>query len=192
MNFIFVLSIFTGVLMFAGFVLYFFSVIKNKETRPNTASWVLWAFGDVITCATYVGATEEWREFLSSCVSATTCVILVVVFVFLGKFRRIDKWDKIIVAVDISVIILWLIFQSALFANLLIQISAIITFIPIIRSTAKNPRYEKPHAWFMWTTAYALTAVVVILLNSGHWAEVIYPLNYALLHVIVGILALRK
>lgn len=197
---ILMLGIFSGILQFIGYCVYAHNVSKDK-IKPNPASWLIWSYGNILVCLSYVflmdGKFTIAAEILPI-VCSVTCVIIAVYFTIIGKFRPLLSFEKKIIFFDLFITLLWV---SSEFFNLhilpvglihiLLLLSTVLSFIPLYKEVFDDPSVEKPKAWFIWCFAY-VTLLVVVLLEGGDFYSVLYPILYAVLHGIVGVLAYKK
>lgn len=182
------LAITSGLLQLGGYLIYGRKVF-NGEIRPNTASWGIWAFGAVLESASYIALTGDLLKNILPITCAISVIIFFVICLRKGKFQRLDRFEKFIVAADIITITIWWLTQSAFYANALAILTAFISFIPIIRHAWKKPNDESALPWFVWTLAYTAQAGVV-LLDWTSWEEMLYPGLFMALHFLVAILAI--
>jgi hypothetical protein len=75
-------------------------------------------------------------------------------------------------------------------AYLVMQLAAIISFVPTYRSVWDNPATEYWLPWMVWSTAYIFLIINVVRHRNDNFAFV-YPVNGLVLHAVVGLLSLR-
>jgi hypothetical protein len=177
-----------GVLQIGGYILYAKKITAGR-VKPNAASWGIWTFGAALETASYIGVTGDWVKNILPIICALSAIIFFFYCLHRGYFGKVDNFEKIIVVLDIFAIFIWWLFESAVYANFLLIATAIISFIPIIRHVWKDPMVEDTRPWLLWTTAYTILLVVVIL-RYEKWEDLVYPIVFIPLHLIVGILAL--
>ncbi len=72
------------------------------------------------------------------------------------------------------------------------NLSVLIEFLPITKSTYKNPEKEHAAPWMVWASAYAVLGFVTWS-SHGLWTVLmLYPVLNAVTHFIVGVLALDR
>ncbi len=182
------LGILSGVLQIIGYVEYFKKVFGGR-IRPNAASWGIWAFGAVLESSSYLFVSRDWVKDILPITCATLAVIFFLIAFKRGFFSKPTKFEQILVIIDILILLFWLITSSAILANILFLLSAIVSFIPIIRHVYNDPFAEHAQPWFFWTAAYAAMCVTVIMRWEG-WEAFLYPLLFLVLHLIIALLAL--
>lgn len=188
MSIIIILAVLSGVLQFGGYWFYVHKVLE-KNILPNTASWSIWAVGALLEASSYFFATEgDWLKNILPIVCSISAIIIFVICLFRGKFKRPDRFDLSIIVFDFFTIILWISTSSAVYANLFLVFTAVISFIPILRHVWRNPWAENATPWWLWTIAYAFLGIVVVL-DYKKWEDLAYPITYFVLHIIVAVFA---
>lgn len=182
------LGIFAGLLQIAGYFDYF-KKIGIGRIKPNAASWSIWAFGAVLESASYVFVTGDWVKNILPIACAVCAVSLFLICLKRGHFEKVTRFEWILVIADCIAIFVWWWFESAVYANLLLVLTAIVSFIPIIMHVWKDPKAEHARPWFLWTYAYATLALVVVF-RWEKWEDFVYPGIFLILHLIVAVLAL--
>lgn len=184
------LGVIAGLLQVVG---YFFYVKKINigRVRPNTASWSIWAFGAVLESTSYIFATGDWVKNILPIACALSAVFIFLYCLYYGHFSKITRFEWFLVVLDCIAIFIWWYYSSAVYANLYLVLTAVISFIPIIWHVWKDTMAEDALPWFVWTGAYTLLAVVVFL-RWEKWEDLVYPAVFALLHLIIGVLALDR
>jgi hypothetical protein len=185
-----VISVLASFFQIFGYLVYI-RKITDGVIRPNAASWSIWTFGAVLESYSYIVVTGDWVKNL---LPVTCTVLAIVLFIFClsrGHFFRPTKLEFGIVVMDCIAILVWWYFSSALYANLLLIVTAIVSFLPIMHNTFVDPESENATPWFLWTVAYGLLGLVV-LIRWEKWEDLIYPLAFFLLHLIVGIMSVDR
>lgn len=196
---VFLFGIIAGVLQFAGYATYFYDVVRSG-VRPNPASWLIWSYGNALVCLSYVFLNDNLSiaADILPIVCASACILMTISFFFLGKFRSLDIFEKIIVYLDIAVTLVWVLSDffgmnlvSLRFLHTVLLLSATASFLPLYREVIRDQMAEKPRSWIIWTTAY-IFLVMVIVFEKGGFEALSYPVMYAVLHIIVVLLSSRR
>lgn len=183
-----VIGIIAGVVAFGAYVVYVVSILKGK-TKPNRATWWIWAFMGLVLALSYKfsGAdTTVWVpyvEFLGP-------FIIALLSIWYGEGGLKEKTDLFCLLGAITSVILWIIFNNpviALVTNLAVDSFAI---IPTIKKSYLRPEGENFWAWFGTGVADSLNMFAV---GRFTFAVLVYPI-YMLVSdlIIIGILAIRK
>ena len=135
--------------------------------------------------------TGDWQKNLLSATCAIASIVTWVLCLSKGKFKKPDRFECLTLIACFVAIILWQNFGLVKESNLVLQVDNAISFIPIISGVIRNPSKEKPAAWMLWTVSYIL-GTLVVWLRFEQWNDLVYPINNAILCLIIGALALRK
>ena len=189
------IAICAGLVQIFGYVDYLIQS-KREHGAPNPAGWGMWAFGAATHLWAYSQVTVGWEQDLLPAVCSATCLAVFIHLWVSGKFRRnrekITSWEKFVFATDLAITAL---FGGNLFsasaAAVLLQTDDLLTYLPTIRDTSKNPRCEHFRPWAFWATGYALQGWVVAS-SGGGWVEWSYPLINLPLCLIILALSLRN
>jgi hypothetical protein len=183
-----VLGITAGVVQLVGYWVYNTRAGKHL----NVGSWLIWAIGGLIDLASYAALTHG--DFAKDFLPAVCALAAIVTFgysIYKKRFGWPDKEDFKFLLGDGAITIVWY-FTTTVIANLLYQASAIVSFGPLLRDIlSKNGKKEDPLAWAIWTIAYGLLAVSVVL-RLNKWEEMAYPVTHFGLHLAVAIIAFHK
>lgn len=174
----------------AGYTLYIRGTIRN-DIAPNMTSWTTWVLGNIANALTYWFGTDG---DLAKNVLPLTCLIGSIVTWTVanqhGKFKRLDRWGWSVVFCELFALFVWAQFQEALWANIFIQVSTVISFIPITLGAWHRSEVERPKPWFWWSLAYGLDTILIAM-SVQEWEEFAYPVTCLFMHLMVGIIALR-
>ena len=184
------LGVTAGLLQLIGYF-YYVKKINIGRVKPNTASWSIWAFGAVLESTSYIFATGDWVKNILPIACALSAVFIFLYCLRYGHFNWPTRFEWSLVVLDCIAILIWWYYSSAVYANLYLVLTAVISFIPIIWHVWKDPMVEDALPWFVWTGAYSVLAVVV-LLRWEKWEDLVYPAVFAVLHVIIAVLALDR
>jgi hypothetical protein len=162
--------------------------ISRGRIKPNTASWSIWAFSAVLESVNYIAVTQDWVKSLLPTACALSAILLFIYCLHRGHFKPLSRFDWSIVILDNIAILVWWFYQSAEYANLLLILSGVVSFVPIIREAYRDPKSEDATAWYWWSLAY-FCLVLTVLLRFEEWIDIAYPLSFLALHFIVALLA---
>jgi len=189
-----VISVLTGYLaggvLIIGYLIYNWKIFKGT-TRPNTATWALWAFIVGLNALTYDKMSADHIKAIVSIASGAFCIFTFLFSLFTGKFKSLDSWDKSILVIGLIAIGVWYYFKSATYANMLLQVAIVISFVPILHSVWKEPDSENWLPWMVWVTAYTVSIITVIMRWNVGW-DIVYPINGFIMHGIVALFSIRR
>lgn len=174
-----------------AFALYNKQMIQGTS-RPNTATWTLWAFLTFLNFGSYKVMSGNWVKSILPLASSIACLLTFLFAIAKGKLSRLNIWDVFALGIGFLSGCAWWWYQSATYANLIMQGSILVSFVPTMRGVRKNPKNEKALPWFIWSSAYILSIAVVLLRWQGQFQDLAYPINCLVLHAAVGVLAKRS
>lgn len=193
-NIVFILAGIVATLEISAITLYVLYVLK-KTTSPRIASWYIWIPIAILNAASYVTFSMDFIKGIVPVLSALGGVATLVLLFLRVRSRevdlRLDVFDKSALIVGLGAVAVWWYFHSAAYANIILQGSVTIGFLPTYRGLLKNPKNEQPLPWALWTVGHALAVVIVILRWNGKYAEFVYPAWSSFLHLVVLILSRR-
>ena len=194
------LGLIAAVLQMAGYAIYIRN-FRRDAIKPNAASFFMFAYGTSLL--TFL----EWKSGASLALLALpfTCAALGILVALMclraGATEPIDRFEARAFWTDIWLTIFYMFFALGLgdaerfVVPFLIatNLSAIVCFIPILRSTWHSPERELPGPWIVWTAAYSMLALVTIRADDfANPVLLLYPLLNVVLHFAMLVLTLRK
>jgi hypothetical protein len=191
MDSVLVFGIVAGLLHLTASWLYNKRIFRG-EIVPNTATWALWVFLTILSASSYAVMTGDMAKYIPTIASAIGTIFICIISLFSGKFKSMEPWEIIILLVGIVSGIVWWIFQSATYANLIVVFAETIAFIPLYRKVWKDPTVERPLPWCVWSMVYPLMIYIVIFHWNGHYQDLVYPVAMLCTHPTVALLTLRK
>lgn len=196
----------SALLQAAGYALYLRHALRS-ETRPNPASWLMFAYGTALVVALEAASGGTWPVLLLPAVCALSSVgVALVAFQAGATLRALDRADRVAFGLDVTLTIAYLaawlaralhLVAPRLFtvvgAVLLVGAAAtsITSFAPIIRSTYRAPGTERPGPWLVWMAAYLALGATTLLATDAP-ALLVYPGINVALHALVAGLSLRR
>lgn len=186
-----VLGYLAGVVLIIGYVIYNGKIFTGK-IEPNTATWTLWVCVVGLNAFSYDSMSGDRVKAVVTIASGVACFVTFLFALVLGKFQKLNLWEKRVLAVGLLAICMWGISGEASYANLLLQFAIGISFIPLFRSVRLNPKSEQWLPWVVWVIAYGISITTVILRWNGHWLDLAYPINGFVLHGVVALLTQRR
>lgn len=181
----------SGTVHVIAFIVYNKRMLKGLS-NPNTTSWALWALLSSLNFASYLDMSDDMVKSTISLASASACIFTFVFSIFKGRITKPDFWDGLIFLFSGVSIMVWWIYQSSTYANLVLQLAIAISFIPTFRDVITDCDKEKLLPWAIWSGAYVISIIVVMLRWEGHYQDLAYPINGFVMHGIVGLLSTRK
>ena len=120
---------------------------------------------------------------------SVSCIVIFAAMVRRNGLGRLDRIDYAIIAADVAVTFIWFM-VGATEANLTLQLTEFISFIPLIRGILRGTDKEEILPWILWSTAYALMTTAVVM-RWEKWEDVVYPVVSLVLCVVMWV-AVKK
>lgn len=192
-----IIAVFSGLLQAVGYLLYLRYAFR-RETRPNAASSLMFAYGTALL------VFLEWRSGapVTILLLPTTCAVLGIAVGVYCLQRRIwqgiDRFELVAFACDLAFTAGYFLAATIGNANsiaplflVLTNLSALTSFLPLLRSTYREPQRERTSPWVVWTVAYGVL-LVLTLAQGGAPIFLLYPASNLVLHALVAGLSLRR
>ncbi|MDB5264593.1 MAG: nuclear protein [Parcubacteria group bacterium] len=179
------LGLLAGATQLLGYYLY----VKLTK-QAGAGSWVMWAFGAFVDALSYAFVAEDWVKEVLPFTCSMACMIMVGYLFAKGRLDKPEKEDWLIFGLDTFITFLWL-FTTALVANLLYQASTVLSFRPMARDILADKHKEHWLPWAVWSVAYALH-LVVVLMRLNHLGELAFPVVHLGTHSLILVLVLYK
>lgn len=184
------ISIVLGFMAGATQLLGYWVYNRGAGEKINTGSWSIWAFGGIVDLVSYAALTGDWVKDILPAACAVAAIGTFCYAIVKKRFSWPDKTDWAFVGLDGIVTVIWY-FTNAVLANLLYQVSTVVSFLPICRGLLSGRENEKPMPWLIWTFAYSLLTASVFL-RLQRWEELAYPVTHVAVHFITARIALSK
>lgn len=188
-----------GLVQFVGYFIYVRDVVRS-HIKPNPASWLIWSYGNALVCLSYIFLNQRFALSIEilPIVCGVACIVSGIIFLFIGKFRPIEGFEKKVVIFDLLVVLIWALdeffgfrIMSLFTLHVLLLVSTVVAFIPVYKDVFEDPSVERPRAWIIWAVAY-LILLIVSFMERGDIFTILYPALYAMLHGLVAVLASKK
>lgn len=174
-----------------GGLIAFFSIIPYAKdilrgtTRPNVASYSLWAFLVAISMMAQIDAGASWSLILL--IGDFLAVLIVLLFCIAGYGYKKYSWvEYVCFALGILAIVLWQITSQPLLAICFAILADLIASIPTVVKTYRDPWSELPFAWFLVAFGAMLG---IVSTNIWNLENILFPLNILIINGTVAIIA---
>jgi uncharacterized protein len=189
-----------ALLQVCGYMLYIRNIF-TKSILPNAASFLMFAYGTafVFLLEWQSGATPGMLALPGAC--AAMSVVIAALCLRKGATEPVDGVEKLTFGIDVALTAgygaaLAAFGQNPAFALLFLvglNATTFTAFFPLLRSTYRFPKRERPGPWIIWTAAYAcLTAATLAASGLQSPALLVYPVANLALHAALVVLSLRK
>lgn len=183
-----------GAVNIIGFVFYYIQIHKG-DSLPNITSWGMWSIIHILNFLSYLFMTGDMVKSVLPGVSAVVNAAPLVWIYIKQKNRlqiRLSLLEITCLAIATTSMYFWWQTQSPTIANMFLQVSLTMGYIPTYSGVIKNRTREAPASWLLWSLSYILTAIVVILRWESHPQDLLYPISGMLANGGVGVIALSK
>ena len=172
-----ILGIMAALVAAAGYIPYINAIFK-KETKPNRASWFIWAVLGIITFASYYAAGARTTVWYTLPLGTLTVSALSLKY-GTGGWHRFDSACILAAGAGLA---LWLISGNPLVALSMMVLIDFFAYLPTIRKARIDPSSENKPAWEL----FALSGVLNFLAIDQWTIEVAaYPLAMMALNIFV-------
>lgn len=184
-------KIFIGVALLLNIVagLTYDYLMVYGESKPNAASWAVWAFITILNAKSYKETSKDLVKYVFPVASAILCIFTFGLTLFEGRVAFLRSFDLVVLLLGILTSLIWWKTKSAKIAQIILQICVAIGFIPTYMSVAGDPHAEALLPWILWSFSFALHAYVVKL-RKGKVIDFLYPVNSVVLHFAVAVMIL--
>lgn len=180
-----ILGVVAAVLHGAAYVMYMRQA-KLGKSKPNPISWSIWAFLAVMNVSTFT-AMSDLVSALQFVTGTVACIVTFLYVLRIGKFewpeRGASEWK--IFGLALLAAIVWYVFRSAEGANMIVLVAFLISFKPTLDGVKEDPENETARPWWIWTLAFVLTIVNLIIRDKALIAFAM-PVILLLAHFIIG------
>ena len=132
MNSTIALGMLAGILHLIAFAIYNKQML-NGTSKPNAASWTLWAFLTLLNFSSYFVMSGDWVKSILPMASSLACILTFLFSLYKGKLSKLDLFDCSALVIGIISGFAWWYFSSATYANLILQAAILISFVPTYR-----------------------------------------------------------
>ncbi len=170
----------------------YFKKISSNEIQPNRWSWLIWSFATILETITYDAVSEDPIKSIIFYIASVSCVIITIKIWNKSARKKPDDASEIFsVVMCLVAVIIWVSFNSAWWAHLVLLVSLPIAFIPTYKDAWKNYKSENCAAWWLWSIG-DLFALLLILLRFDKAQEVPYAVIEFVCHaLVVAIVVMR-
>jgi hypothetical protein len=173
-----------GTISLAAYVPYILSILR-KETKPNRASWIIWAIVSSIIALSYREAGASYA-FLAPVGYVIGSIIVVMLSIRngVGGWTLFDR--RCLIGAAIS-LVLWRILESPMSALLINLFIDLLGTLPTLRKAWYQPETESKVAWSMFSLG---TIVNLFAIEKWSFSMAVYPVSMIFIIGIVTVLVL--
>ena len=184
------IALLAGAINVYAFWMYNKDVFLDKGTKPNAATWSIWAIVTSVQATSYNAMGVHWSKLVVMGSDTILCVVTFLFLLFAGKFSKLDKESRLIIALSAIAFVSWQA-VSATWGNILSQIPYAMAFWPTIRDTRNRKTLEVPRVWVLFTVSFAFSLIVVYLEWPDNKWEFLFPIVAIIMHSFIAYYAFR-
>lgn len=152
----------SGAVALASFVPYIRSILRG-QTRPNRASWFIWAFAEIVTTATYAASGADATVWIAAAYALGTITVASLSLRY-GEGGA-SLIDGLCLAGASLALIPWLVLDQAELALYMIIFVDLLAVFPTLRKAIVDPDSEDKTYWTL-----SFLAAVINLFAIDRWA----------------------
>jgi hypothetical protein len=192
------LGILAGVFQLVAYLVYIRFFLRDS-IRPNPISWIMFAYGTSLMAFLEWRAGATWDLLVLPLVCASMSVLVAIMCFRKGNVEAAGQAERWAFGADLGLTFGYIALMGRIGSSALLtagfviasNLTTVTAFIPILLSTARNPRNERAEPWAIWTLAYALLALATW--SSTGFSQptlLMYPIASVVLHGSIALLAL--
>jgi hypothetical protein len=177
-----VLPVLAALLHLSGFTLYNIQA-KLGKSKPNPASWFLWAFLATLNALSF-SAMNDPIAALQFFAGSVGCIVTFLYVLMIGRLKWPTMREWVTLVIGLIAIFVWREF-TATAANMILAGVLLWSFEPTLHGVWCDPSKEKPLAWYLWASAFAITGVNTYLFKGGWTLSMVIPIVGFVCHLAV-------
>ncbi|HRX64178.1 MAG TPA: hypothetical protein P5060_03690 [Candidatus Absconditabacterales bacterium] len=156
-----------------GTILYILNIHK-KSISLNLSSRTIRIFLELIDAVSYIKIVTENIKGLMAVISMVGMSIIALLAIKKGRFKKLSKFDILLLMIGILTIIAGIISKSYIVTNVSLQIAFLMAYIPTIKGIYKKEIQEKTFPWIITSIGIITSIIGLILYYEGRFT-LIYP-----------------
>jgi hypothetical protein len=145
-----------------GGYLVYARALRAGSVEPNRASWLIWSAATAVEAATYAAVNPAAPQRWLFVAGAVACLVVTGAVWTRARWAALSPGDLGCVLACLAASVLWLVFDQAFWAHLLVVTAVPVSFWPTWRSALADPARERSAAWALWTAGDAATLMVAL------------------------------
>ncbi|WP_375381251.1 SET domain-containing protein [uncultured Sphingomonas sp.] len=150
-----------------GGYLVYARALQTGSVVPSRASWLIWSATTAVEAATYAAVNPVAPQRWLFVAGALACVLVTAAIWVRARWSALSAGDLACVLSCLGAIMLWLAFDQAYWAHMLVIFAVPVSFWPTWRGAVADPDHERSSAWSWWTIGDAATLAVALRAPSG-------------------------
>ncbi len=184
MNWHALVGITAGIIQVISIIPYIKSMVHGS-TRPNIVSNCVWALLSVIALVAQFQAGASWSVIILIAITFNICLIVLLCLVGYG-YKKYYTLDWVCLCLALVAIVLWQLTSNPLLAISIAVCANMLSTLPTIVKTYREPHTELPVAWLLLIIASGLSIASTTIWNPEN---LLYPTYFLLESTIIAGLA---
>jgi hypothetical protein len=163
--------------------------------EPSRASWMIWSAANAVEAFTYSALNQGAGQNLIFFTSSLACLFVTLSIWRHGRWKLPSLTDSLCMLACVASLAVWVVWNDAFWAHVVILIMVPISFIPTWVSVRADRRHEMTAAWGLWSIADFCVLLHVIGSRPTDAMEVTYValefLCHASMWVMVGLFSIN-
>jgi hypothetical protein len=183
------LSVLAAVIHVTAYAIYLRQIFGGGSI-PNPASWTIWAGLSILNALTFWKGSRDALATAQFFTGSVACFIVWAFALGAGKFAPLDAMAWTVLVLCIAACAVWYL-TNAVYASIAVGVILLVSSVPTIAGVWRNGSIEQPLPWYMWTAAFAITAVNVFWRTDRTkprwWFLMVVPITGIVIHGVVAI-----
>lgn len=193
-----ILGVLAGVFQLVAYLVYIRYFLRDS-IRPNPLSWIMFAYGTSLMAFLEWRAGATWDLLVLPLVCAFMSVLVALMCFRKGNVEPAGSAERWAFGADIGLTFAYIAMMGRVGSSAFLtagfviasNLTTVTAFIPILLSTARNPRDERAEPWAIWTLAYGLLLLATWFSTGiSEPTLLMYPIASVVLHGSIALLAL--
>jgi SET domain len=192
------LGVLAGVFQLIAYLVYIRFFLADS-IRPNPISWIMFAYGTSLMAFLEWRAGASWALLVLPVVCAAMSVLVALMCFRKGDAEPAGVAERWAFGADLGLTFAYIATMGRVGSSALLTASFVVAsnlttvtaFVPILLSTARNPRNERVEPWAIWTLAYGLL-LLATWFSTGITEPTLlmYPIASVVLHGSIALLSI--
>jgi hypothetical protein len=161
---------------------------RRGLVAPNRASWMIWSATTTTEALTYNALNEGALQNFVFFMSSIACIGVTISVWRHSKWARPTTLESICMAASTAALIIWLGYQSAFWAHVLVLLVVPISFLPTLAAVRLDPSQEQSPAWGLWTVSDLAMLGFVMTATKGHGSDLPYLIIELACHATIWVM----
>lgn len=176
-----------------GVAFYFYAKqVKLGQSKPNIATWSITVFLMLLNALTFQEMSQDKVATLQFFVGFAGAAATFLYALVRGKFSKLKPTELVALLFGICAGLVWYWFREATGANMIILFALLVALSPTWKGVYQDPFNETPRSWVMWSVAYSITTINILLgMSNPNWHAIslVNPIAGVVAHGLVAILS---